>query len=58
MNIILVSDSRKAPRSIDLRHPRQRLLALGALAGSALALIARGRGAELADLQPARSRAG
>lgn len=42
MNIILVSDSRKAPRSIDLRHSRQRLLALGALAGSALALIALG----------------
>ncbi|WP_297921504.1 M23 family metallopeptidase [Metallibacterium sp.] len=42
MNIILVSDSRKAPHSIDLRHPRQRLLALGALAGSALALIALG----------------
>jgi murein DD-endopeptidase MepM/ murein hydrolase activator NlpD len=42
MNIILVSDSRKAPRSIDLRHPRQRLLALGALAASALALIALG----------------
>ncbi|MCK9366141.1 MAG: M23 family metallopeptidase [Metallibacterium scheffleri] len=42
MNIILVSDPRKAPRGIDLRHPRQRMLALGALAAVALTLVALG----------------
>jgi murein DD-endopeptidase MepM/ murein hydrolase activator NlpD len=42
MNIILVSDPRKAPRGIDLRHPRQRMLALGALAAVALTLVTLG----------------
>lgn len=42
MNIILVSDSRTTPRTIDLRHPRQRLVAFVALAGAALTLIALG----------------
>lgn len=42
MNIILVSDARKAPRSIDLRNPRQRMLALGALLGAILALVGLG----------------
>lgn len=42
MNIILVSDPRKAPRGIDLHHPRQRMLALGALAAVALTLVTLG----------------
>ena len=42
MNIILVWDLHKAPRSIDLGDPRQRMLVLGALAAFALILVAFG----------------